>query len=90
MARDLGSKHVCFNCGIKFYDLRKPEPICPKCGADQREASAKAPPATEKRRARPATTEPEKADEEVEVAADEELKEEDEDEEEDEEDDDED
>ena len=34
----LGSKHVCFECGAKFYDLGKPEPVCPKCGADQREA----------------------------------------------------
>jgi uncharacterized protein (TIGR02300 family) len=31
---DLGSKHECPNCGIKFYDLGKPEPICPKCGAN--------------------------------------------------------
>ena len=34
----LGEKYVCFSCGKKFYDLGKPEPICPKCGADQREA----------------------------------------------------
>lgn len=40
-AKDLGSKHVCFKCGAKFYDLKKPDPICPKCGADQREATAK-------------------------------------------------
>jgi uncharacterized protein (TIGR02300 family) len=40
-AKDLGSKHVCFKCGAKFYDLKKPDPVCPKCGADQREASAK-------------------------------------------------
>jgi hypothetical protein len=32
----LGAKHVCFKCGAKFYDLNKPEPICPKCGTDQR------------------------------------------------------
>ena len=43
MARDLGTKYVCFKCGTKFYDLKKPVPACPKCGADQREApSAKA------------------------------------------------
>jgi len=34
----LGEKYVCFSCGAKFYDLGKPEPRCPKCGADQREA----------------------------------------------------
>jgi uncharacterized protein (TIGR02300 family) len=38
MARDLGSKYVCYKCGTKFYDLKKPVPTCPKCGADQREA----------------------------------------------------
>ena len=49
-AKDLGTKHVCFKCGTKFYDLKKPAPICPKCGADQRESPAlKAPP--ERRRA---------------------------------------
>ena len=31
---ELGSKHECPSCGIKFYDLGKPEPICPKCGAN--------------------------------------------------------
>lgn len=33
-----GEKYVCYSCGAKFYDLGKPEPRCPKCGADQREA----------------------------------------------------
>jgi len=30
---NLGRKHICTNpdCGIKFYDFGKPEPICPKC-----------------------------------------------------------
>jgi len=32
----LGAKHLCFKCGAKFYDLNKPEPLCPKCGTDQR------------------------------------------------------
>ncbi|MFZ5443753.1 MAG: TIGR02300 family protein [Myxococcota bacterium] len=40
-AKDLGTKHVCFKCSTKFYDLKKPDPVCPKCGADQREATAK-------------------------------------------------
>ncbi|MGH7186888.1 MAG: FYDLN acid domain-containing protein, partial [Pseudomonadota bacterium] len=30
---DLGKKFTCFNCGTKFYNLGKPEAICPKCGA---------------------------------------------------------
>ncbi len=36
-AKDLGNKFVCVKCSTKFYDLKKPDPICPKCGADQRE-----------------------------------------------------
>ena len=35
---ELGNKFECFSCGAKFYDLGKPEPICPKCGANQRDA----------------------------------------------------
>lgn len=36
-ARDLGKKYTCFKCTCKFYDLGRPEPLCPRCGADQRE-----------------------------------------------------
>src|SRR5689334_16216633 len=35
---ELGRKYTCYSCHTKFYDLGKPEPICPKCGADQRDA----------------------------------------------------
>lgn len=42
-AKDLGTKFVCFKCSSKFYDLKKPDPICPKCGSDQREAAAAKP-----------------------------------------------
>lgn len=35
---ELGKKYNCYSCHTKFYDLGKPAPICPKCGADQREA----------------------------------------------------
>jgi uncharacterized protein (TIGR02300 family) len=49
-AKDLGTKHTCFKCGTKFYDLRKPVPVCPKCGADQRESPVLKP-VPEKRRA---------------------------------------
>jgi DNA-directed RNA polymerase subunit RPC12/RpoP len=33
----LGKRYTCFKCGAKFYDLNKPEPVCVKCGTDQRE-----------------------------------------------------
>jgi len=50
-AKDLGVKHTCWKCGTKFYDLKKAEPACPKCGSDPRAAPvAKAPPAAERRR----------------------------------------
>ena len=34
---DLGTRHACFKCECKFYDLGAPVPLCPRCGADQRE-----------------------------------------------------
>jgi len=54
----LGAKHLCFKCGAKFYDLNKPEPLCPKCGTDQRtrpKVDPKAKPATPAGQRRPAT-----------------------------------
>jgi len=50
-AKDLGNRFVCFKCETKFYDLKKPDPICPKCGADQRESPALKP-ASESKRSR--------------------------------------
>jgi len=40
---NLGKKWTCFNstCSAKFYDFTKPEAICPKCGANQKDAPAK-------------------------------------------------
>jgi uncharacterized protein (TIGR02300 family) len=35
---ELGTKHTCFKCETKFYDLRKNPVLCPKCGADQKDA----------------------------------------------------
>ena len=32
-----GLKFECFSCATRFYVMGKPEPICPNCGADQRE-----------------------------------------------------
>lgn len=57
-ASKLGTKWNCFQCGVKFYDLNKPEPLCPKCGADQRlrpkvAANAPAQPAAPRRPPRP-------------------------------------
>jgi uncharacterized protein (TIGR02300 family) len=58
--KELGTKHLCWKCGTRFYDLRKPAPLCPKCGADARQSPAlKAPP---QKKARPAPP-PEPAEE---------------------------
>jgi uncharacterized protein (TIGR02300 family) len=72
--KDLGTKHLCFKCSTKFYDLKKPVPVCPKCGADQRESPAvKAPPAEKRVRAAARKAEPvvEVVEGEEEVALDE-------------------
>ncbi len=50
-AKDLGSKYLCYKCSTKFYDMKRPDPVCPKCGADQRESPANRP-VSEGRRAR--------------------------------------
>jgi uncharacterized protein (TIGR02300 family) len=75
MARDLGTKYVCFKCGTKFYDLKKPVPACPKCGADQREAPS-AKPAGRGRAAPPREVEPEEVPAAEEAEAEEEEEEE--------------
>ena len=36
--KSLGKKHVCYQCGCKFYDLKKARRICPKCGVNQDDA----------------------------------------------------
>ncbi len=71
-AKDLGAKHVCFKCGTRFYDLHTPAAVCPKCGADQREAPTVKAPAAEKRAKpppKPVVAEP--AEPEAEAALDE-------------------
>lgn len=42
---DLGKKFACYSCGTKFYNLGKPEAICPKCGANQKNAKSDEAPA---------------------------------------------
>jgi uncharacterized protein (TIGR02300 family) len=52
MAKDLGKKHTCYSCQAKFYDLGKPQAICPKCGANQKDAEDAHPaPSSRSRRA---------------------------------------
>ncbi len=70
-AKDLGTKFLCFKCTTKFYDMKRPDPVCPKCGADQRESPANRPP-TEGRRGRLAAV-PKVVEPVVEVAAEEPL-----------------
>ena len=37
---ELGKKYECFHCHTKFYNLGKPDAICPKCGANQKNAKS--------------------------------------------------
>jgi len=53
---ELGKKYECAECGTKFYDLGKPEPICPKCGTNQR--GLQEPPKTAAPTPRPRTVAP--------------------------------
>ena len=41
---ELGKKYECAECGAKFYDLGKAEPICPRCGTNQRDVEKTAAP----------------------------------------------
>lgn len=36
----LGNRYTCYQCGCRFYDLNKPAPVCPRCGADQQKNPA--------------------------------------------------
>lgn len=79
MARDLGTKYNCFKCGTKFYDLKKPVPSCPKCGADQRDMPVVKPLSAAKQRAAAAAAAAPKEAEEGDVPVPEEGAEEEED-----------
>ncbi len=56
--KDLGTKHTCWKCGAKFYDMKKPAPICPKCGSDARQKPTSKATAAEKRAKQPPREEP--------------------------------
>jgi uncharacterized protein (TIGR02300 family) len=47
---NLGTKYVCFSCQTKFYDLGREVALCPKCGADQKDADSSPAPVTKTRR----------------------------------------
>ncbi|GMV39227.1 MAG: hypothetical protein AMXMBFR64_09430 [Myxococcales bacterium] len=33
-----GTKYSCYSCSCKFYDMNRGESVCPKCGANQKDA----------------------------------------------------
>lgn len=74
-----GKKFTCWSCSAKFYDLNKPSPKCPKCGANPEDDPNKGVPAA----AAPGFTEDyaddfeEEVDEEIATTGDEEEVEED-------------
>ena len=54
----LGFRWSCYRCIAKFYDLGKDEPLCPKCGADQRDRPADEPRQTSSESSRPRVVRP--------------------------------
>ena len=66
---ELGNKYECFSCGSKFYDLGRADPICPKCGANQKDAKKQEPAAesaaAKKRRREEVVRLPEEAEEDT-------------------------
>jgi uncharacterized protein (TIGR02300 family) len=67
----LGTKHECYNCGAKFYDLGKSAALCPKCGADQKDGTrAESPAASQasRRRRKAEVVKPIEVDEEEPIA----------------------
>lgn len=64
----LGNRFICYECGTKFYDLTRPEAICPDCDANQESAPMRDLKAllvgTKERKAAAAAAEPEPTKEE--------------------------
>jgi hypothetical protein len=76
----LGLKWQCFSCHAKFYDLNKPEPLCPRCGANQHQrpkveprSRASAPEPPRRRPPRPMAPLLEEEDDEAIVADDDDI-----------------
>ena len=40
-AAELGTRYKCYKCGTKFYDLGRPQPLCPSCGVNQNDDESK-------------------------------------------------
>ena len=57
---ELGRKHTCSNCSAKYYDLNKPDPVCPKCEVSLKDSN-KASKAEKKSRARSGSRKAKKA-----------------------------
>jgi uncharacterized protein (TIGR02300 family) len=53
---DLGKKHECSECGAKFYDLGKPDPVCPRCGTAVSDGEEEPSPKNRRKRRTPAVT----------------------------------
>jgi hypothetical protein len=73
-AADLGTRYKCYKCGTKFYDLSRPQPLCPSCGEDQNNDEAKGLHKRKRKRrshamikADPTITAPEEGDDVIEV-----------------------
>jgi hypothetical protein len=48
---ELGTRFKCFKCETKFYDLGRPQPICPACGEDQNNREPRQPLKRKRKRA---------------------------------------
>ncbi len=48
-----GMRHVCQDCGVSYYDMNKPQAMCPKCGAKQAKKKAKRKAASTAARSKP-------------------------------------
>jgi hypothetical protein len=61
----LGDKFECDDCGIKVYDLGRPQALCPRCGRDLKSVQPKKKVAEPAPRARPEPVAEEPAAEEA-------------------------
>ena len=41
IAVQFGTRYKCYKCGTKFYDMGRPQSLCPSCGADQNNDESK-------------------------------------------------